>query len=129
MCTENTQPQSTVEQQQLPSGHRREFRHDHDALQDGMSRTVCDCGWQSPWRECELMAQGDYHEHVLGQLGEGSAYYQAQVVCLNCSYEGPARCVVGTLARSGTCPACSCKGELCSTARSQDPMDRFIGRR
>jgi hypothetical protein len=125
MCTSDSHPQPSRERLILSSGHRREYHYDEDAPGGEKCRAVCVCGWIGPWRDCDRMEDLDYRDHVIDQLGSG-AHYEAQVVCLNCSYKGPAQCVIGTPVPSNACPACSWLGELQSASGSIAAIIRLL---
>jgi hypothetical protein len=78
------------------------------------SRATCECGWDGPeYRDCDhLQTKRDYRAHVFEALGEDMAFYTAPVVCINCTYEGPADLLVGTDVFAGTCPMCGASGRL-----------------
>ena len=127
MCTEPNQSRSSAEQQPLPSGHRRVYHYDEDAPGGEKCRAGCVCGWIGPWHGDDREEDLDYRDHIVDQLGSG-AHYHARVICLNCSYEGPAQCVIGSPVPSNSCPACSCLGELQSVHGTVGAIARLLHR-
>lgn len=74
----------------------------------------CICGWDGEPRFGSSdagMAHRDFRVHVIAELGH-AAFYEAPVICVNCTYCGPASLLVGTDVWSGICPMCGCSGRL-----------------
>lgn len=84
-------------------------------LDDGSveSWAACHCGWESEHSTHYTydLHQIAYRDHIVEALGE-MAYYEAPVVCLNCSYRGDAKVIVGKDVWSAICPMCGASGRL-----------------